>query len=43
VQQAFGRVVAEEAGVRPGEEDMTKVLAGESQPSVAKREEHQSV
>jgi NADH dehydrogenase len=43
VQQAFGRVVAEEAGVRPGEEDMTRVLAGESEPSAAEREEQHSV
>jgi NADH dehydrogenase len=43
VQQAFGRVVAAEAGVHPGEEDMTKVLAGESKPSAAEREEHQRV
>jgi NADH dehydrogenase len=43
VQQAFGRVVAEEAGVRPGEEDMTRVLAGESRPSAVEREEQHSV
>jgi NADH dehydrogenase len=43
VQQAFGRVVAEEAGVRPGEEDMTRVLAGESEPSATEREEQHSV
>jgi NADH dehydrogenase len=41
VQQAFGPVVAMGAGVRPGEEDMTQILAGESQQT--KREEHQSV
>jgi NADH dehydrogenase len=43
VQQAYARVVAAEAGIRPGEEDMTKILAGHDQPTGAEREEHQRV
>jgi NADH dehydrogenase len=43
VQQAYARVVAAGVGIRPGEEDMTRLLAGDGEAGAVEREEQQSV
>jgi len=43
LQQAYARVIAADAGIRPGEEDLTRLLAGDGPSNATEREEHQSV